>query len=283
MCDALQALTRAQILVLAYLSELPPSVPVSSRQVAEILALSRRTVQAALHRLNELDFIRSDSHSRIEASRHSVLTPFVSLPRTGVLVGGAILGDAVENHSSSGEIAPPVPGAIPGDFHTVPGAIPRLSTGGLNNERARVTNTYTYPETEALVGVSGAERWKTSPTEPGSRPEILVMVERWFWPIDDGLAEKFLALPARFGISGLELTRFWEAKWRHWSKQRRDVWNPGAFFQFSEIDLPGWVYMPGRKPAVVAPAPRPEIEYGAPEPQFSQNLVRRAAAGVGRL
>ena len=75
-------ITRAQRKVLDFISVNPQS---SSRQIAESVSLSRRTVQAALCLLCDLRLIDTVPGCPTRASRHKLLPPAL-----GVLGGGAI-------------------------------------------------------------------------------------------------------------------------------------------------------------------------------------------------
>lgn len=282
--ERIRQLTRAQFTVLAFLqSRRDPGTQIaraSSREIALATELSRRTVQPAINRLNELQLIKTLCGCPTRPSEHTLLQIVTVQPPSGPGVpvgGGAMSTDApVQNAyncaSAGGANSQGVPGAIVEKSPPFPQC---------TYKEPRASDTYTYTKKEGLVGVCKSE-WKTSPTRETpsheNKPEILVMVERWFWPVDAGLAEKILELPERFGLSERDLIRFWEWKWKQKKRQRQEVFTPGAFFDYTVEDLPGWLGYSGRDlPERKPPA---SADYHA-EPIFRQEIAQGAAMGLG--
>jgi hypothetical protein len=158
------ALTRCQHRLLEYLVAIRDAegkVLASTRALADSLALSRRTVQAAINVLNELGFLKTLTGSPTCVSEHVVQRRFEIQP---VLPGGgAICG----KRPQEAQIAPGWGGAKPQQNPQAPGAIQPVFPQPLYKEpRASETNSLTVRSEEDLrrdewvsefLGSDGAE------------------------------------------------------------------------------------------------------------------------------
>lgn len=253
----LSELSRAQLTVLAWLQARRPepaaAAVASSREIAASTGLSRRTVQPAIDRLNELQFIRTLTGAPTRPSEHFILLEVTVQPPSGsgVPVGGGAIGrGAVEKN----EIAPPHPGAIP---QGVRGAIVENSATypqSPNKEDARA-NTPLH-SLEKTVSVSTFVEGSGKP--PRRRPEqqtlfiesaeILRLVEVLFeTPLPTYLRVGFSRLAEQFRIPELSVMRFLEEKWVDKLNTRRRIFSPAALLRYAHEDLAAWIpYNAGR-------------------------------------
>lgn len=123
-------LTHCQRRVLDFLTAMQQQSPrsqISSRVLASTLSMSRRTVQASLQRLNELEIVATWGGSHLETASHQVLDPgAISNPPPGAI---------------SAPLVPLPPGAIsaprPGEVH----ANREIAVGRIKETRAALTHS----------------------------------------------------------------------------------------------------------------------------------------------
>ena len=223
-------LTRAQHRVLAYLAEQRNAADIaarSSREIAQALGLSRRTVQNAVNKLNDLDCLRTWSGSRTSPSEHTVLQHFQLVP----LGSGAITPDPCGNAESTGATEPTNaqgPGAIVPESHTYP--------QGAYKEGL----TLPLPEGRADAEENAAVTYD----------EVLVFAERCMeQPLTRKLEKLWRQLAASVDVPTDALCEYICVKWRQCHRSPR--FTPWALFEFVRKDVEEWWNEPAcpvRKP-----------------------------------
>lgn len=309
--ERLLELTRAQKTVLCYLqAKTDPNTHVavaSSREIAATTGLSRRTVQPAIDRLNELQFIKTCTRGHTAPSIHTLLAVVMVSPPSGPgvpVAGGAIEADeaapvqnAYKCATPSGANPQPVRGAIVEKTPTYPQThIRKTRVNTPPHSPERVVSVSTVVEDVCKTRPSGAkDRYgrseSASPISPMGQKqqtlfiesaEILALVEGFFdSPVPTYLRVGFTRLSEQFRIPELSVIRFLEEKWRDKLHTRNRIFSPAALLRFAHEDLPRWIpFNYGRIQRdrwFLAPASKPATLEVMPPPL---PLLHPLAAGV---
>lgn len=237
-------LSRATLMVLDHLRLSPGDS--SSRHIAEQLTLSRRTVQAALDRLDELDLIVTEPGRPNRAAAYLVQPAALE-----ILKGGAELRQVpVKKRVLDG-------GAICASTWRKTEEKRDLSTGAYKE------SLITELSTEIVsVCPDCATLRKTHPpfqTESAFEELIAVAEAVTGFPFDEKLRTRYAALLKKLALRPLVLIQFIEEKHRDKLRSTRGRWlwtSAGAIVQFAEDDLAGWTRRKGENVPVRKPPER---------------------------